>query len=155
MIVCCNATCIGHCDYYQYIDMMQDGVGTSRVPHETYVDRYRYWYTLISIYKYEKIHIHTDVFVCAYVAWLMCSTVCMYIHVLLTYASIYMWLVEYWLSFAMECLLISIHHTNSHIYIQHKAAIHRCWASVLYSALQHRHQALSSQTGVDSYWMCV
>ena len=45
---------------------------------------------------------------CAHVVWLTYSTVCMYIHVLLTYTCIYIQLLKYLLYFATNCRLISI-----------------------------------------------
>ena len=94
--------------------------------------------------------IYTDVFVCAHVVCLIYSTVCMYIHVLLTHTSMYIQLLKYLLYFA-DSYPYTI---RADIYIRHKTAIHRCPASILYSALQHRHQALSSHIGVDSCGMC-
>ena len=156
MILCCSATCIGHCDYSQCIDMMQDGVGMSRMPHDTYVDRRIYWYTSISIYKYEYtyIYLYIQMYLCVH----MLSdshtqqSVCTFMFCWRTHLYIY--------NFSNTCYTLPLT-ADSHlypiwanIYIRHKAAIHRCPASIPYSALQHRHQALSSHIGVDSWGMC-
>ena len=156
MILCCNAACIGHCDYNQYIDMMQDSVGMSSMPHDTYVDRYICWYTSISIYKYEYayIYLYIQMYLCvhmlsdSYTQQYVCTfMLCWHTHLhIYNFSSI---------CYTLPLTAYSYPYTiRANIYIQHKAAIHRCPASILSLALQHSQQAWPSQIGVDSCGMC-